>query len=48
MRKGRGELTYKQLQDENRKLREENKRLQDDLRSRTIALNKMMKEKKNP
>ena len=47
MRKGRGELTYKQLQDENRKLREENKRLQNDLRSRTIALNKMMKEK-NP
>ena len=46
MRKGKGELTYKQLQDENRKLREENKRLQDDLRSRTIALNKMMKEKK--
>ena len=45
MRKGRGELTYKQLQDENRKLREENKRLQNDLRSRTIALNKMMKEK---
>ena len=45
MRKGTGELTYKQLQDENRKLREENKRLQDDLRSRTIALNKMMKEK---
>ena len=47
MRKGRGELTYKQLQDENRKLREENKRLQNDLKSRTIALNKMMKEK-NP
>ena len=45
MRKGKGELTYKQLQDENRKLREENKRLQNDLRSRTIALNKLMKEK---
>ena len=45
MRKGKGELTYKQLQDENRKLREENKRLQNDLKSRTIALNKMMKEK---
>ena len=47
MRKGRGELTYKQLQDENRKLRKENKRLQNDLKSRTIALNKMMNEK-NP
>ena len=45
MRKGKGELTYKQLQDENRKLREENKRLQNDLKSRTIALNKLMKEK---
>ena len=45
MRKGRGELTYKQLQDENRKLREENKRLQNDLKSRTITLNKLMKEK---
>lgn len=45
MRKGKGELTYKQLQDENRKLREENKRLQNDLKSRTVALNKLMKEK---
>ena len=45
MHKGRGELTYKQLQDENRKLREENKRLQNDLKSRMIAPNKLMKEK---
>ena len=44
MRKGNGELTYKQVLDENRKLRKENEKLRNDLNSRTIALNKLMKE----
>ena len=44
MRKGNGELTYKQVLDENRKLRKENEKLKNDLNSRTIALNKLMKE----
>lgn len=46
MRKGNGELTYKQILDENRKLRKENEKLRNDLNSRTIALNKLMKENK--
>ena len=44
MRKGNGELTYKQVLDENRKRRKENEKLRNDLNSRTIALNKLMKE----
>lgn len=44
MRKGNGELTYKQVLDENRKLRKENEKLRNDLNSRTVALNKLMKE----
>lgn len=44
MRKGNGELTYKQILDENRKLRKENEKLRNDLNSRTVALNKLMKE----
>ena len=44
MRKGNGELTYKQVLDENRKLRKENEKLRNDLNSRTITLNKLMKE----
>lgn len=42
MRKGRGELTYKQLIDDNRRLRQENEKLRNDLKSRTIALNKLI------
>lgn len=45
MRKGQGELTYKQLLDENRRLQKENEKLRNDLHSRTIAFNKLMKEK---
>lgn len=41
MRKGKGELTYKQLKDELCKLKLENKRLKNDLHSRTVALNKL-------
>ena len=44
MHKGNGELTYKQILDENRKLRKENEKLRNDLNSRTVALNKLMKE----
>ena len=44
MRTGNGELTYKQVLDENRKLRKENEKLRNDLNSRTVALNKLMKE----
>lgn len=44
MRKGNGELTYKQVLDENRKLRKENDKLRNDLNSRTVALNNLMKE----
>lgn len=42
MRKGKGELTYKQLIDDNRRLRQENEKLRNDLKSRTIALNKLI------
>ena len=45
MCKGNGELTYKQILDENRKLRKENEKLRNDLNSRTVALNNLMKEK---
>ena len=43
MRKGKGELTYKQLLDENKRLREENRKLRNDLHSRTVAYNKLLK-----
>ena len=43
MRKGQGELTYKQLLDENKRLREENRKLRNDLHSRTVAYNKLLK-----
>ena len=50
MRKGKGELTYKQLLDENKRLREENSSLKlaiialrNDLHSRTVAYNKLLK-----
>ena len=43
MRKGQGELTYKQLMDENRKLRLENEKLKNELKSRTVAYNKLLK-----
>ena len=43
MRKGKGELTYKQLLDENKRLREENRKLRNDLNSRTVAYNKLLK-----
>ena len=42
MRKGNGELTYKQLMDENQRLKKENAKLRNDLHSRTVALNKLM------
>lgn len=42
MRKGKGELTYKQLKDDNKRLRAENKKLRNDLHSRTVALNKLI------
>ena len=37
MRKGKGALTYKQLLDENKRLREENRKLRNDLHSRDVA-----------
>lgn len=40
MRKGKGKLTYKQLNDAYVRLLRENKKLRNDLRSRTMALNK--------
>ena len=43
MRKGQGELTYKQLLDENKRLRKENDRLRNELHSRTVAYNKLLK-----
>ena len=39
MRKGKGELTYKQLNDAYKRLVRENKNLRNDLHSRTVALN---------
>lgn len=42
MRKGQGELTYKQLNDAYKRLLRENKKLRNDLRSRTVALNKAL------
>lgn len=45
MRKGKGELTYKQLQDENKRLEQENKKLRNELHSRTVAFNKLMAER---
>lgn len=43
MRKGKGELTYKQLLDENNRLRKENDKLRNELHSRTVAYNKLLK-----
>lgn len=43
MRKGKGELTYKQLRDAYKRLRRENEKLRNDLHSRTVALNKLLK-----
>lgn len=45
LRKGKGELTYKQLLDENNRLRRENEKLRNELHSRTVAFNKLMKER---
>lgn len=45
MRRGNGELTYKQLYDENKRLRRENEKLRNELNSRTVALNKLLKER---
>lgn len=45
MRKGKGELTYKQLHDAYVRLLRENKKLKNDLHSRTMALNKALAEK---
>lgn len=44
MRKGKGELTYKQMRDAYDRLRRENEKLRNELNSRTVALNKLMKE----
>lgn len=46
MRKGQGELTYKQLLDENIKLRREVEKLRNELHSRTVAYNKLLKGEK--
>ena len=43
MKKGNGELTYKQLRDEVCRLRKENNKLRNELNSRTIAFNKLLK-----
>lgn len=45
MKKGNqnGQLTYKQLMDENKRLRAENSKLRNELNSRTIAYNKLLK-----
>ena len=43
MRKGQGVLTYKQLLDENKRLRKENDKLRNELHSRTVAYNKLLK-----
>lgn len=45
MKKGNkaGQLTYKQLLDENKRLRAENAKLRNELNSRTIALDKLLK-----
>ena len=45
MRKGKGKLTYKQLNDAYVRLLRENKKMKNDLRSRTMALNKAPAEK---
>lgn len=45
MRKGNGELTYKQMKDEIQRLRKENAKLRNELNSRTVAFNKLLKEK---
>lgn len=45
MCKGKGELTYKQLNDAYKRLLQENKKLRNDLHSRTVALNKALAEK---
>lgn len=45
MRKGKGELTYKQLNDAYKRLLRENKKLRNDLHSRTVALNKALARK---
>ena len=42
MRKGQGELTYKQLNDAYKRLLRENRKLRNDLHSRTVALNKAL------
>lgn len=43
MRKGKGELTYKQSFDENKRLRKEKDKLRNELHSRTVAYNKLLK-----
>lgn len=45
MRKGKGKLTYKQLNDAYVRLLRENKKMKYDLHSRTMALNKALAEK---
>lgn len=45
MRDGKGVLTYKQLLDENNRLRRENEKLRKELHSRTVAFNKLIKER---
>ena len=47
MRKGKGKLTYCQLQKAYERLTRENKKLRNDLHSRTVALNKLMKGENN-
>ena len=42
MRKGQGELTYRQRNDAYKRLIRENKKLRNDLHSRTVALNKVL------
>ena len=43
MRKGEGKLTYCQLQKAYERLAKENKKLKNELHSRTIAFNKQLK-----
>ena len=45
MRKGKGEPTYKQMLDAYERLRRENEKLRNELNIRTVALNKLMKER---
>ena len=47
MRKGKGQLTYKQLNDAYVRLLRENRKLRNDLNSRTVALNKALDGKGN-